>query len=372
MDGHREPANVYAAAAAAGLSQEEKAQAFAGQLRYTEIPGGAYETKGRLAAMDADGIDLSVLYPTCLLAISHCQDLEFAAVMCRAYNDWLSDHCAQGAGRLYGAAVLPQRDIAAAAAEVRRVAKRPHIVAAFLRPNPTEDWKPLSDPIYDPLWRAFSETGLALGVHPLLGGHLPGACAGLHLDRLELDTPWMRGEMDLRPILPGTPMGYDNHFFAQSLSNPIDMMTTIAFMVGGGVCARFPALRIVFLESNGGWIVPFLERLDHHYEEFAWEVPWLKEAPSATFRRNCWISFDPDESTLAFTARSPLCGADRIVWASDYPHPDAKYPGTTRELRQATASLDDEQRRQISGGSTSALYGIDLPTGRTEPPSRAS
>jgi predicted TIM-barrel fold metal-dependent hydrolase len=360
MNGHREPANVYAAAAAAGFSREEKARAFAGQMRYSEIPGGAYDAKSRLLALDADGIDVSVLYPTCLLGIGHCDDLAFASIMCRAYNDWLSDHCGEGAGRLYGAAVLPQRDLAAAAAELRRVAELPHIVAAFLRPNPTESWKPLSDPTYDPLWEAFSDTGLALGFHPLLGGHLPGACTGLRIDRLELDTPWMRGELDLRPILPGTPMGYDNHFFAQSISNTVDTMTTIAFVVGGGVCERFPNLRMVFLESNGGWIVPWLERLDHHFEEFAWEVPWLKQEPSAYFRRNCWISFDPDESTLAFTANSPLVGADRIVWASDYPHPDAKFPGTTRELTAATAVLGTEQRRQIAGASTTALYGIEL------------
>ncbi len=118
---------------------------------------------------------------------------------------------------------------------------------------------------------------------------------------------------------------------------------------------------MVFLESNGGWIVPWLERLDHHFEEFGWEVPWLKQEPSAYFRRNCWISFDPDESTLAFTANSPLVGADRIVWASDYPHPDAKFPGTTRALSEATAALDAEQRRQTAGVATSALYGIELP-----------
>ena len=101
----------------------------------------------------------------------------------------------------------------------------------------------------------------------------------------------------------------------------------------------------MFLEANGGWIVPWLERLDHHYHEFGFDVPWLDEEPSAYFRRQCWISFDPDESTLAFTANSPLVGADRIVWASDYPHPDAKYPGTTRELDEATETLDEEARR---------------------------
>ena len=86
----------------------------------------------------------------------------------------------------------------------------------------------------------------------------------------------------------------------------------------------------------------------------------MREPPSAYFRRQCWISFDPDEAALAFSARSPLLGAGRMVWASDYPHPDAKFPGTTRELAAATASLSEEERRQIAGASTAGLYGIEL------------
>src|SRR5438067_13321655 len=98
--------------------------------------------------------------------------------------------------------------------------------------------------------------------------------------------------------------------------------------------------------------------LDHHYEVFDWDVPALKMAPSEYFRRQCWISFDADESTLAFTAQSPLVGADRIVWASDYPHPDAKFPGVTAELTEAVASLPAEQQRLIAGESALQWYGL--------------
>jgi len=91
---------------------------------------------------------------------------------------------------------------------------------------------------------------------------------------------------------------------------------------------------------------------------FGWDVPWLRMKPSEYFRRQCWISFDPDESALAFTARSPLVGADRIIWASDYPHPDAKVPGVVDELREATASLDAPARARILGENAAALYGL--------------
>ena len=81
--------------------------------------------------------------------------------------------------------------------------------------------------------------------------------------------------------------------------------------------------------------------------------------PSEYFRRQCYISFDPDESALPLAATSPLCGADRIVWASDFPHPDAKYPGVTEELMEATESLSDDDRRLIAGENALRLYGLE-------------
>jgi uncharacterized protein len=56
-----------------------------------------------------------------------------------------------------------------------------------------------------------------------------------------------------------------------------------------------------------------------------------------------------------------LCGADRIVWASDYPHPDAVFPGVTRELTEAIAGLAPEDQRLIAGGNAATLYGLPGP-----------
>ncbi|MHB8669126.1 MAG: amidohydrolase family protein [Acidimicrobiales bacterium] len=360
MDGHRSHANVFALAGAAGMSDEERSLALEGKLRYTEVCPAAFNAGPRLADMSTDGIDVSVLYPTMMLWIAGYPGVEFAEMQSRAYNDWLDDHVRQGAGRLFGVAVIPQQDPERAAAEIRRVADLPGIVGAFIRPNPTSG-KQLNDERYDPIWRAASDTGLALGLHPALSSDLPGACEGLRLDQLGLDTPLGRGEIKPQPGLLGTKGAFDNMFFTQAIANPVDMMTAMTFLIGGGVCERFPDLRLVFLEANGGWVVPWLERLDHHAKEFFWDVPWLKMKPSEYFRRQCWISFDPDESTLAFTATSPLCGADRIIWASDFPHPDAKFPGTTAELTEAIESLSLADQRRIAGENAVELYDLSLP-----------
>ncbi len=349
MDKQRLPANGLALAGTAGMSGEDRERALRGELRYTEVRPAAWNAPARLADMDQDRIAKSVLYPTLLLGIQGHPDADFADVQCRAYNDWLSAHVQQGAGRLFGVAIVPQQDIERAAAEIRRAASLPGIVGVLIRPNPTEDWKPFSDPVYDPIWRAASDTGLPIGLHPFLDAQLPGACQGMRLNRLRT------GSIAI-PDRDG--IAIDNIFFTQALSNPFDMMASMAFLLAGGVCERFPELRLIFLEANGGWLVSWLERLDHHAEIFSWDVPDLKLPPSEYFKRQCWISFDPDESTLDFTARSPLCGADRIIWASDYPHPDAKFPGTTEELSRAIAELPRADQVRIAGANAEELYGI--------------
>jgi predicted TIM-barrel fold metal-dependent hydrolase len=358
-EGHRVPANTFSLAGVAGYSDEDKQRALEGVFTYSDVSRRGWDPKLRLECMDADGIAVSVLYPTEMLAIQAWPDLEYAVASCRAYNDWLSDHCTRGDGRLFGVAVLPQQDVDATADELRRVAELPSIVGGFLRPNPTQDWKPFSNEVYDPIWRAASDTGLALGFHPYLDAKLPGAAQGLRIGMLRMKTP-LRAHMpdEVGSAIPGLGSGIDNMAFAQAIANPVDMMTTLTFLTMGGVCERFPEVRFVFLEANGGWIVPWLERLDHHAHEFPWDMPGLTMPPSAYFRRQCWISFDPDEAALPLAATSPLCGADRIVWASDFPHPDAKYPGVTEALLEATAQLSDDARRLIAGENARALYAL--------------
>jgi predicted TIM-barrel fold metal-dependent hydrolase len=295
-----------------------------------------------------------------LLAIQGWPDLEYAALTCRAYNDWLSDHCTESDGRLFGVAALPQQSVEACAAELRRVAGKPGIVGGFLRPNPTQDWKYFSDKVWDPVWEAAAETDLAMGFHPYLDGLLRGACQGMHIGKLGRGLIMPDGGTAPGNMFPGQPSEIDNIAFAQALCNPFDMMASVTFLTMGGVCERFPSVRFVFLESNGGWLVPLLERLDHHVHEFPWDVPDLTLQPSEYFRRQCWISFDPDESTLAVAARSRYCGADRIVWASDFPHPDAKYPGLTEELAEALEPLAPEEQVAITAQNALDLYNIKV------------
>ena len=247
-DGAAVPANTFTLAGAAGFTEEDKQRALEGEFPYSEACQYGWDPDLRIQAMDKDGIAVSVLYPTQMLAIQAWPDLDYAVASCRAYNDWLSDHCARGpAGRLYGVAVLPQQSVEASAEELRRVAGLPNIVGGFLRPNPTADWQHFNHEVYDPIWRAASDTNLALGFHPYLDAMLPGAAQGLRVGMLHMDTELRKTmPVEVGSAIPGLPTHIDNMAFVQAIANPVDMMTAITFITMGGVCERFPdaALRV--------------------------------------------------------------------------------------------------------------------------------
>ena len=43
--------------------------------------------------------------------------------------------------------------VQAVADEIRHVAEKPGMVSVFLRPNPSVDWRPFNDKVYDPVGR---------------------------------------------------------------------------------------------------------------------------------------------------------------------------------------------------------------------------
>ena len=197
----------------------------------------------------------------------------------RAYNDWCSDHLKSGQGRLFGAGAPPPmhgpEHIAGVADEIRHVAELPGMVSVFMRPNPAVDWRYFNDPVYDPIWPPPPGHRASVGFHPFLAPDLPGACDGLKLARVQnqdgsyvsLDEFEAAREATVRTMLP-------NIYSTQAIANPVDVMSAICYITSGGVAERFPGAKFIFLEANGGWLVPWLERLDHHSRKFSWDVPW--------------------------------------------------------------------------------------------------
>jgi predicted TIM-barrel fold metal-dependent hydrolase len=53
-----------------------------------------------------------------------------------------------------------------------------------------------------------------------------------------------------------------------------------------------------------------------------------------------------------------LAGEDNLIWASDFPHSDAKYPGVVDELLEHVGHLPAEQQRKIVGANAARIYGL--------------
>ena len=319
LEDMRMEAAVMALAAAGGFDEPTRVRAHSGRAR---VRGSARRTAGRPGPVSMPSTRTAsrsrCCTRRCCLTFQHLRSIEFAEMQCRAYNDWLSDLCTQGKGRLHGVAILPHLDPERAAAEIRRVAGLPHIVGVQVRPNPAMDWKPLNNEVYDPVWRAASEVGLPIGFHPLSSNDLPGAVQGLKLAHL--------GTSDI-PVQDQEDFGSDNVFFAQAIGNPVDMMSAVTFMTAGGVLDRFPDLRTVFLEANGGWIVPWLERLDHHFEIYSWDVPWLDAAAVGDLPSTVLDQLRPRRVHAAVHGSVPAGGRGPDRLGIGLPAPGRQVPG---------------------------------------------
>jgi predicted TIM-barrel fold metal-dependent hydrolase len=136
----------------------------------------------------------------------------------------------------------------------------------------------------------------------------------------------------------------------------MEMMMACLGMIWGGVIDKHPKLRVGFLESGGGWIVPWLERMDRHFDDQGFNDSGLSMRPSEIFQRNCWISFEPVEGSLRVLA--DYIGPHKILWATDYPHPDGFFPGAPEMVRQKLTGLSENTRQQVMAGGAMGFYNL--------------
>jgi predicted TIM-barrel fold metal-dependent hydrolase len=57
-------------------------------------------------------------------------------------------------------------------------------------------------------------------------------------------------------------------------------------------------------------------------------------------------------------------GAECIVWASDYPHPDAHFPGAVSKTLAAMADVSPSARHKIFATNPARFYGLGTPVRR--------
>jgi predicted TIM-barrel fold metal-dependent hydrolase len=287
-----------------------------------------WSSQVQLDAMAEEGIDVAILYPSRGLNVLALPDLEpsFAAALARAYNDWLHDFCQVDDNRLIGAGMISPFNIDDAIAEARRCVERLGFRAIFLRANILNgrNWH---DAYYEPLWSALEELDVALGFHEANNSAARQA---------------------------GDNFGYD-FMLRHTFSHPVEQMFAVGSFCAGGILDRHPNLRVAFLEGNCGWLPFLLWRLDEHWELYGdqW-APNLKSPPSDYFKRQCYASVECDEEPAKYAI--DYLGNERLVFSTDFPHVDTKYPKAVERFLQLPISETD--KRKILWDNCATYYGM--------------
>jgi predicted TIM-barrel fold metal-dependent hydrolase len=284
----------------------------------------------RLADLDRDGVDATVMYgPVAPLLVP---DPVVRQMSYAAYNDWLVEFCQAAPRRLIGAGILPADDPALATEELARVAGRGlrHVVLLAAAADP-----PLYHPAWEPFWATAAETRIPIGLHLLVGA--PSA------------------HPEVSPLAASVING---------VQVPLQLLDPLVGLIYSGVFARHPDLRLVLAESGIAWLPYVLQRMDNEHRKYVearavWEArgwPPLEGRPSEYFHRQVWATFQDDAVGLGQLA---TIGEDRVMWASDYPHPDSTWPHSQQVIAAQMADLPEPTRRRVTCENARSLYGLD-------------
>lgn len=234
---------------------------------------------------------------------------DYDAALAQAINDWQIAEWLEPEPRLRASLVVPCDDGDLAAAEVDRLGGDPRFVQILL---PVRTSEPLGKRRYWPLYEAAVRHNLPIGIHFGGGSGYPITGAGWPSYYIE-----------------------DHGGMAQSFQ------AQLISLVCEGVFAHFPTLKIVLIEGGFAWLPALKWRLDRSWRRLRDEVPHLRALPSEYIDRQIWLTTQPMEEPARrehfLQLLDELGGADRLLFATDYPHWDFDSPDQALPVRLAPA-----------------------------------
>jgi predicted TIM-barrel fold metal-dependent hydrolase len=87
------------------------------------------------------------------------------------------------------------------------------------------------------------------------------------------------------------------------------------------------------------------------------ECAGLALTPREYFARQCVISSDPEDTLAPFVIGT--VGADHVIWASDFPHPDAHFPDAVDVFLHGLDGVDPAARQAVLWDTPLRFYGLD-------------
>ncbi|RJF90027.1 amidohydrolase [Oleomonas cavernae] len=305
---------------------------------------GVWDSVIRDKVLDGDGVAAEVLFPDgiternappfgadvglrCLGA-----DPELLWAGAHAHNRWMVDFVAMSPLRRIGLAVIPVVfDIDKAVAEIKWAHKSG--LKGVMFPCMTDGFDPYNHPKYDPVWAVCED--LNMGIHFHSGAAPPMAPV---------------------PGAIGTFL----------MEYPFWMTRSMWQMIFGEVFERFPRLKVIYTEGSEFWFTWMIKMMDirasvkHTSGKLGDFRAKLTMPPSGYFNRNMWVV----ASALADRDTTIACqelGLSRVIWGSDYPHPEGCWPKTQAKMLDSLGGLPEADLEQIFWKSAADVYDLDLP-----------
>jgi predicted TIM-barrel fold metal-dependent hydrolase len=288
------------------------------------------DRRARLAAMDEQGVEKVVLFPTLGVTVEGlmADDAEMLYDCFHAFNRWLNDDWGFAhEDRIFAAPYLSLVDVDRAVAELEWVLQSGARVIT-LRPGPAYGRSP-AHPHFDPFWARVSEAGILVTYHVYDG-------ASPYRDMFR--QWWAAPPQSLSPeigVLESALYGTDTQ-----------IMDTLSALVLHNLFGRFPGVRVASMELGSFWIPLLLHRLDHAGHLVDRRVTTfggtLSQRPSEIFLQHVWVSPFPEEDIPSLVE---LIGPDHVLMGSDWPHGE----GTAQpsDYARSLAGLDPTTVKQI-------------------------
>ncbi|HXY92150.1 MAG TPA: amidohydrolase family protein [Acidimicrobiia bacterium] len=275
----------------------------------------------RLQMMRTDGINAEVIYPTIGLYAWNIADPAVGRAACRVYNDWIVERLGNEP-RIGLAVMIPTWDVDMAVEEVLRRAGERSVAGLLLPLVGTPEW---NLPHWEPLWDVLGDVGKPVVMHQGTGH----------------DMIFYRGWGSATANLLAT----------QSMAS-----RAAALLSCSGVLERHPALHVVLVEVNAGWMAWTMSTLDNYYRDHAhWSKPKLAEPPSHYLRRQVHATFQDDPVALH---NIRFTGAGCLLWGNDYPHPESTYPHSNELLDAMLDGVSDHDARAVTSANALRLFGF--------------
>jgi predicted TIM-barrel fold metal-dependent hydrolase len=223
-------------------------------------------------------------------------------VVIHALNQWMHEHWTFNyEDRIFPTPVITLPILDEAIKELDWVVERGAKII-LIRPAPVpgyEGHRSFALPEFDPFWQKVVDADVAVGLHASDDGQQR------YLNQWE-----GRGEGEHLPFVGPTAFADILHYQSRGIFD------CVASIIGHGLASRYPELRFLPVENGSGWVRPLVEALEH---SFAHNPRLYEEDPIETLKRNVWVHPFHEEDPHGLIK---LVGADRVVFGSDFPHPE--------------------------------------------------